>query len=174
MVLLPIPVRKRRLLFNSKPALMAFFSLGKKERFLTHDEAARIVESILAAEKKTSGEIRVFIESRCKYVRPVDRAAEIFWNLQMDHTEHRNGILVYVASLDHQAALWGDDGIHLKTGETFWQEEMGKLLHHFRGNAYADGIRLVIEDLGEVLHRYFPYEAKTDKNELPDDIVFGD
>ena len=153
---------------------MGFLSLGKRQRFLTHDEAAKIVDAIRAMEKRTSGEIRVYIESRCRYVSPVDRAAEIFWSLQMDRTGHRNGILIYVASLDHQAAIWGDDGIHQKTGEAFWNEEVAKLLHHFRGNAYADGIRLIIDDLGSALQQYFPYEEKTDKNELPDDIVFGD
>ncbi|HOA38997.1 MAG TPA: TPM domain-containing protein [Flavihumibacter sp.] len=153
---------------------MGFLSFGKKQNFLTHDETARIVQSIRDAEKKTSGEVRVYVESRCKYLNAVDRAAEIFWQLQMDRTLHRNGILVYVASLDHQAAIWGDDGIHQKTGELFWKEEVDKLLALFRGNAYADGIRLVVDDLGETLHQYFPYEAKTDKNELPDDIVFGD
>ncbi|MFT4024569.1 MAG: TPM domain-containing protein [Flavihumibacter sp.] len=152
---------------------MAFLSMGKRQRFLTHDEAAKIVEAIRVAEKRTSGEIRVFIESRCRYVSPVDRAAEIFWNLQMDHTQHRNGILIYVASLDHQVAIWGDDGIHGKTGERFWTEEVAKLLHHFHGNAYADGIKLIVDDLGSVLQQHFPYEEKTDKNELPDDIVFG-
>lgn len=153
---------------------MGFFSIGKKQRFFSHDEAARIVEAIRAAEKKTSGEIRVFIEKRCKFVNPIDRAAEVFWNLQMDRTVHRNGILIYVASLDHQAAIWADDGIHQSAGGEFWQAEIAKMLAHFRDNAYADGIRLVVDDLGNVLHAYFPYEANTDKNELPDDIVFGD
>ena len=37
----------------------------------------------------------------------------------------------------------------------------------------AEGIRQCVCDIGEVLHRYFPYANDTDKNELPDDIVFG-
>jgi hypothetical protein len=40
------------------------FSLKKAKRSLTRS----------AAEKQTSGEVRVFVESRCKFVDPLDRA----------------------------------------------------------------------------------------------------
>jgi uncharacterized membrane protein len=153
---------------------MAFFSSGSKPKFFSHDEAARIVETIRDAESRTSGEIRVFIESRCKYVKPVDRASEVFWNLRMDHTQERNGVLIYVATKDHQVAIWGDEGIHKVVGTEFWNTELKRLLHHFKSNAYAEGLLLVISDIADVLQARFPYKSTTDKNELPDDIVFGD
>lgn len=153
---------------------MAFFSLGKKPQFFSHDEASLIVDAIRTAEQKTSGEIRVFIERRCKYVNPVDRASEVFWNLQMDRTQDRNGILVYVATRDHQVAVWGDDGIHQIAGTEFWQGEVTRLITHFSRHAYAEGIRHVIIDIGNLLQEHFPYQGSSDKNELPDDIVFGD
>jgi hypothetical protein len=28
-------------------------------------------------------------------------------------------------------------------------------------------------DIGDALHTHFPFDNDTDKNELPDDIVFG-
>ena len=152
---------------------MAFFSFLKKNRFFTHEEAEKVVGAIRDAETKTSGEIRVFVESHCRLVNPVDRAAEVFWNLKMDHTVERNGVLVYVASKDHQVAIWGDEGIHRIVGTEFWTEEIKKLMHHFRQNAYADGLVLVINDVACILETHFPYRATTDKNELPDDIVFG-
>jgi uncharacterized membrane protein len=152
---------------------MSLFPFLRKNRFLTQDEADMIVQAILESEKKTSGEIRVFIESRCRLVNPVDRAAEVFWNLKMDHTEERNGVLVYVASKDHQVAIWGDEGVHDIAGLDYWKDEINKLMGHFKANAYADGIRLVVDDIGELLQKHFPYKATIDKNELPDDIVFG-
>ncbi|GAO44762.1 TPM domain-containing protein [Flavihumibacter petaseus] len=153
---------------------MSFFSFGRKPRFFSHEETSRIIAAIREAETKTSGEIRVFIERRCKYVNPIDRAAEIFWNLQMDHTDERNGILVYVASRDHQVAIWGDEGIHRIAGTEFWQNEVTRLITHFSRHAYAEGIVHVVNDIGGVLAEHFPYKPGTDKNELPDDIVFGD
>lgn len=152
---------------------MAFFFLKRKARFFTHDEANRILDAIREAETKTSGEIRVFVESRCKYVNPMDRAAEVFWNLQMDHTEERNAVLVYIASKDHQVAFWGDDGIHKVAGPDFWKTEITQVIDHFRHNAYSEGLIYAIKDIGELLGQHFPYKASTDKNELPDDIIFG-
>lgn len=152
---------------------MAFFGIGRKAPFLSVEEAAQVVQAIRDAEKKTSGEIRVFIESRCRMVNPVDRAAEVFWNLKMDHTEERNGVLVYLAYKDHQTAVWGDAGIHQMVGDQFWNTEMRRLLQHFKTDDYVTGLQTVIREIGEVLQDKFPYQGDTDKNELPDDIVFG-
>jgi uncharacterized membrane protein len=137
------------------------------------DESARIVDAIRNAERQTSGEIRVFIESRCRFVDPLDRAAEIFWNLKMDHTAYRNAVLLYVAVRDHQFAIFADTAIHQQLGNEFWQAQVNLMSVHFRENHYLEAILLVINDIGSALHTYFPYDPNTDKNELPDDLVFG-
>lgn len=149
-----------------------FPSFGKTGIF-SPDENSRIVETIRNAEQRTSGEIRIFIESRCRYVDPLDRAAEIFWNLKMDQTVHRNSVLLYVATKDHQFAIFADQGIHSRLGDAFWQTEVNEMSRHFRSEHYLEAILLVIHDIGEALHQHFPYDPALDKNELPDDIVFG-
>jgi uncharacterized membrane protein len=149
------------------------FSLFKKKSLLTADEQAEIAEAIREAEKRTSGEVRVFIESHCKYVDPLDRAAEIFYGLKMDKTVDRNAVLVYIAVKDHQLAIFGDEGIHMKTGSEFWQKEVNLMLSQFNKENYGDGIVTVVKEIGDALYQHFPYDKKVDKNELPDDIVFG-
>ena len=152
---------------------MNIFPWKKRKDFLTDSEKQQLLEAIKGAETKTSGEVRIFMESRCKYVDPVDRAMEIFLELKMFQTAERNASLIYVAVEDHQVAILGDEGIHAKVGAGYWKEEVEKMLMHFRQNHLADGISQAINDIGDVLHRYFPYAKDTDKNELPDDIVFG-
>lgn len=151
---------------------MSIFSLRRKD-FFSAEENTRIVEAIRSAERQTSGEVRVFIESRCRFVDPLHRAAEIFWTLKMDHTVHRNSVLLYVAMKDHQFAIFADKGIHEKLGDKFWQKEVEQMSRHFRENHYIDALELVINDIGNALQTHFPYDQHTDKNELPDDIVFG-
>lgn len=131
-----------------------------------------MVSAIRAAELRTSGEIRVFIESRCRFVDPVDRAAEVFFGLKMEQTEDRNGVLLYVAMKDHQLAVFGDEGIHKIVGSEFWNKEVEKILNEFNATHYVDGIIEIVKDIGEALVKHFPYEQE-DKNELPDNIVFG-
>ncbi|MBX9783190.1 MAG: TPM domain-containing protein [Chitinophagaceae bacterium] len=140
--------------------------------FFTDEEQQRIVAAIHAAEKRTSGEIRVFAESRCSYVNAIDRAAEIFFGLKMEKTEDRNGVLLYFAMKDQQMAIFGDEGIHQKVGEEFWNKEVRKILQEFRKDNHAQGIINIITEIGEALVFHFPYENE-DRNELPDDIVFG-
>jgi uncharacterized membrane protein len=145
----------------------------RRKDFFSDAEKQLIVSSIQAAEKQTSGEIRVFVESRCKFVDPLDRAAEIFALLKMEETAARNAVLVYVALKDKQLALLGDRGIHEKVGAEFWNKEVRLILSHFDRADYAAGIAHVVEEIGEALRTHFPYDKSDDINELPDDIVFG-
>jgi len=149
------------------------FSLFKKREFFTHSEKERVIEAIRLAENRTSGEIRIFIESRCRFVDPLDRAAEIFWSLKMEQTKEKNAVLVYMAYKDRQLAIMGDEGIHKKVGAEFWNNEVKQMLSRFSKHDYADGIISIINDIGNALHEHFPYNRETDKNELPDDIIFG-
>jgi len=152
---------------------LSIFSFKSSSRSLFNPaDEERIVVAIRAAEKRTSGEIRVFIESKCRFVDPVDRAAEVFLGLKMEQTEDRNGVLLYVAMKDHQLAVFGDEGIHRIVGSEFWNKEVEKILNEFNAAHYVDGIIEIVKDIGEALVKHFPYEQE-DKNELPDNIVFG-
>jgi len=147
--------------------------LKRKKHFFSYEENQLIVEAIQHAEKSTSGEVRVYVESRCKWVDALDRAAEVFYSLQMEKTEQRNAVLVYVAIKDRQLAVFGDEGIHNKLGNDYWNEVVNGMLQKFNRNNYAQGIADCVLQIGEALRTNFPYDRETDKNELPDDIVFG-
>jgi len=147
---------------------------SKKQSLLTEADQRRIIEAIKAGEQHTSGEIRVFIESRCAYVNAMDRAKEVFYRLKMDRTENHNAVLIYVALTDRQLALYGDEGIYRKTGgDPYWQFELNLMRRFFQEGRIAEGIASCALDIGKALSAHFPYEAGADKNELPDDIVFG-
>jgi uncharacterized membrane protein len=148
-------------------------SLFPPKKLLTPEEEQLIMQAIQAGEKQTSGEIRVYMEPRCKYVDPLDRAVEIFYSLKMNETAEKNAVLVYIAFKDHQLAVYGDEGIHQKTGQQFWREAVKQMLKDFNKDNYAAGIAGVVSAIGDALHTYFPYDGNTDKNELPDNIVFG-
>lgn len=149
------------------------FSFFRNSEFFSEDEKQRILESIRQSERNTSGEIRIYVESRCRFVDPLDRASEVFWGLKMDHTEQRNAVLVYVAMRDHQYAVFADEGIYKKAGEAFWKDKVEKMSVRFKENQVAEAIVEVIKDIGDALHYHFPYNSSTDRNELPDEIVFG-
>lgn len=144
-----------------------------KDEFFSVEERQQIVSAVRDAEKMTSGEVRVFVENRCSFVDAIDRAAELFYKMEMDETKDRNAVLLYVAIKDKQLAIFGDEGIHKKVDSDYWNKEVAKMISNFNKENYAAGISEVVTDIGEALTQYFPYNNDTDKNELPDEIIFG-
>ncbi len=151
--------------------IFSFFSKSKPV-FSTAD-SERIVAAIREAEKATSGEVRVFIEKKNPLVSTLERAAEIFYDLKMQETDHRNGVLLYLATDHHEVALFGDEGIHQALGSAWWEKEVQEMLQYFKKEDLPTGIIRCIEHVGRALQEKFPYEASTDRNELPDEIIFG-
>jgi uncharacterized membrane protein len=152
---------------------VSIFSFGKKKAFFTASQQQQMIDAIQEAERNTSGEVRVFIESKCNYVDPVDRAQEIFFQLKMEQTKDRNAVLLYMAIDDHQLALFADEGIYQRLGKDYWNAEVKKIIAHFKRDNYAEGICTIVTDIGNALKAEFPYDKQGDKNELPDEIIFG-
>ena len=152
---------------------MGIFPFFKKKEFFSAADKEQIVACIRMAEKETSGEIRIFVESKNPFMDPVDRAAEIFFKLKMQKTEHRNAVLLYVA-MDHQElALFADEGIYQKAGAAYWNNAVKNMTTHFTKDNISNGIEQCVRQIGQTLKEKFPYSPEDDKNELPDEIVFG-
>ena len=139
--------------------------------FFSPEQQKAITKAIADAEHKTSGEIRVHIENNL-YGTVLDRAAFLFKQLGMSKTEHRNGVLIYLAVKSRQFAILGDKGIHKAVPENFWDTIKHQMLLDFRENKFSEGLISAISATGEQLKKHFPHHAN-DKNELPDDISFG-
>ena len=145
----------------------------RRKPIFAEQEIAKLKLAIAAAEKSTSGEIRVYIESKCRYVEATDRAAELFLELKMQETVARNGVLIYLATEDRQLAIWGDQGVHERLGNEYWQQRIEEMLNSIKQLDYLSGITYCIEQVGNALSTHFPYQRATDQNELSDEILFG-
>jgi uncharacterized membrane protein len=152
---------------------VALFPFFKKKNLLSASQEEQVVEAIRAAEKNTSGEVRVYVESRCRFVDPVDRAMEVFFGLKMEKTDDHNGVLIYVALKDRQLAVYGDEAIHKRVGKEYWHTAVKQMLQYFNKQDHVKGICEVVTTIGKTLEKEFPYQPNDDKNELPDAIVFG-
>ena len=139
--------------------------------FFTKEEQQKIVAAIKEAELNTSGEIRVHIENHCKE-EALERAAEVFYDLKMDRTAARNGILFYLAVKDHKFAIIGDEGINREVEHNFWNDIKDEIISNFKENKFAEGLIAGILKCGDRLKEYFPYQ-NDDVNELSDEISFS-
>jgi uncharacterized membrane protein len=129
-----------------------------------------IIDSIVEAEKNTSGEIRVHIEKKCSG-NPVERAQQLFEKLGMIATESRNGVLIYIAEESHKFAIIGDVGIHQKVGIDFWNRSKDIMQQHFIKGEFVEGIKEAVLACGDALKKHFPIKHD-DSNELPNDISY--
>ena len=139
--------------------------------FFTKEEQQKIVAAIREAELNTSGEIRVHIENHCKE-EALERAAELFYDLKMNHTAARNGILFYLAVKDHKFAIIGDEGINREVERDFWNDIKDEMIYNFKENKFAEGLIAGILKCGDKLKEYFPHQ-NDDVNELSDEISFS-
>jgi len=149
---------------------MKFLSQHKLLQVIDDD---RIKAAIIAAEKQTSGEIRVSVARF--FWGNVRRAAEkAFTRIGMRATRDRNGILFFIVPSRHAFAIIGDEGIHQKVGQDFWNELVVSIAKDFMAGKFNEGLLLGIAECGRLLAVHFPYQGDKDVNELPDDIDHGE
>jgi len=145
--------------------------MSRVENFLSEEEEQEIVQAILKAERNTSGEIRVHIESHTR-LSHFDRAKEVFHLLKMDNTKDDNGVLIYVAVNDRQFVIYGDKGIDRVTPNNFWESTRDTIQNQFKKADYKQGIIDGILAAGKELETHFPWNHG-DINELSNEVSKG-
>ena len=145
--------------------------MSKTEDFLTPTEEQEIVKAIALAEKQTSGEIRVHLEEKSD-LEPMERAKEVFLQLNMQQTDARNGVLFYVAVSNKKFAVLGDEGINKVVATDFWKSTKEAVLNQFKTGNFKTGLIDGITEAGNQLKAHFPYQTD-DENELSNEISKG-
>ena len=130
-----------------------------------------VTRAIREAEAGTAAEIRVHLDHKCPGDSMV-RATAVFERLGMHRTAGRHGVLIYVAVADRKLAVIGDQGIHERVGEAYWQRLVADALAHFRGERPRDGFLHAVGEVGAALRQHFPRDPD-DRNELRDDVSIG-
>jgi uncharacterized membrane protein len=137
--------------------------------FFNQLDSKRMVAAIAAAERTTSGEIRVYV-SRRNVAQAQPSAVRAFERLGMHKTKLRNAVLIYVAPRTQRFAIIGDEAVHAKCGQPFWEEVAAGMSKRFRSGDITGAMVHGIENAGQLLARHFP-RSPDDINELPDTIT---
>jgi uncharacterized membrane protein len=142
------------------------------QTFFTPAEQLNIVAAIKEAEAQTSGEIKVHIECCVDGLDVVEKAKQVFDRLELEKTQDRNGILIYIAKDDRKLAIYGDAGINRVVPEGYWESTKDLMQSYFKVNQFAEGTLKGIHMVGKKLITYFPIKSG-DKNEISNEISFG-
>lgn len=141
----------------------------KHDEFMAALDRQKIVDAIGAAERATSGELRVHVQPKVGGADIRQVAERTFERLGMTKTVARNGVLLFIATEEQRFVILGDRGIDEKVPAGFWDEIAAKLTIRFKNGELTEGIAEALLAAGEHLKAFFP-RASDDVNELPDDI----
>jgi uncharacterized membrane protein len=139
-------------------------------KFLTEEETGRINVAVAEAELATSAEVTVVLARHC-WGDFKAKARRIFKNLGLDRTQQRNAVLLLFVVTNREFLLYGDEGIHAKVGQDFWNDVRNEMTEAFRRDAFGDGIAQGVRRIGEKLARHFP-RRQDDVDEISNEIVY--
>ena len=147
---------------------------GWARRLFSEADFAAIVDAVARAEATTSAEIRVHLERRVHRwpgQRPdaLRRARKVFAHLGMHLTAERHGVLIYLAIEDRKLAIVGDEGIHRRVGDTYWEAVRDLMIAQLREGRALDAVLAGVAEVGRVLAEHFP-RRPDDRNELSDQV----
>ncbi|QLB21291.1 hypothetical protein A6B43_07045 [Vespertiliibacter pulmonis] len=130
----------------------------------------QIEQAILHLEQQTSAELRVVVERKTKNLPAIERANQLFDELSMRETAQRNAVLIYLSLKPRLIAVVGDEGIHQKVGDDFWQTVYGVMKKYCQQKEFTLAILNGITQVEQQLAMYFPIQPD-DKNELANEVV---
>ncbi|KIA89678.1 TPM domain-containing protein [Kaistella jeonii] len=139
--------------------------------FLTDQQMASLVEAIQTAEDYSSGEIRIHIDSNTEG-NNAEIAFEVFKRLCKDKTVARNAVLFHVNFEQKYLTIIGDEGIHEKVNQNFWERMHDRITAEFSKGNFHDGLKNAVLETGLELKKYFPITGEN-PNELPNEITFS-
>jgi len=142
--------------------------MSQLEDFLSKTDEEDIIEAIRISESKTSGEIRIHLESSLQG-NIEEHVLEVFHHLKMDNTKLQNGVLIYVAINNKSFSIYGDKGINQVVESDFWDCTKNTIQEHFKNGDFKKGLIEGVLNAGKQLQKYFPWEY-LDIDELSNEI----
>ena len=142
--------------------------MSQLEDFLSKTDEDEIIEAIRISESKTSGEIRIHLESTLQG-NIEQQVLEVFHHLKMDNTKLQNGVLIYVAINNKSFAIYGDKGINQVVESDFWDCTKNTIQEHFKNGDFKKGLIDGVLNAGKQLQKYFPWE-QLNSDELSNEI----
>lgn len=142
------------------------------KNYLSEKEISTLVEVIKSAEEYSTGEIRVHIDTSTEEEK-AEVALDVFTRLGMHQTEDRNAVLFHINFKQRYLSIIGDEGIHQKICQSFWDKLHDEMTSEFAKNNYFFALKEAILKTGIELKKHFPVKEGNNPNELPDEITFS-
>ena len=142
-------------------------------RKLSNRSKRDIAAAIRKAEAETSGEIQVHLSYAKDEDDILGAAKARFAVVHLHETKYRNCVLLYVNLRMKKFALYGDEGIHQKVGQNFWNDLSLSVSQSMKEKNVHHGMVHAVEKIGKALKDFFPSESGG-KSALSDEVSESD
>ncbi len=117
-----------------------------------------VTQAIVEAERRTSAEIQVHLERRvhARHGDALRRARDVFAHLGMHQAAQHHGVLIYLAVGDHKLAIVGDEAIHARVGDAYWERVRDAMVTRLRAGQPREALCHAVVEVGRVLAEHFP------------------
>jgi uncharacterized membrane protein len=161
---------------SSVKRLLQNLTTGKwhLRRLLGSAGASAITEAVSTAERATSAQIKVVIESSldlgplCRGQTARERALEVFGLERVWDTSGNNGILLYLLVAERDAEIVVDRGFNKFVAPNEWEGLCSSLTREIAVEGFLTAIVRTVERIGAIASRAFPTTGSV--NELSDDL----
>lgn len=105
-----------------------------------------------------------------KYNKASQNAQNQFFNLGLNRTQTRQGIMFFVSYEEKYAQIICDEAISKKIPNKYWQNIIDEFIKDVKQDELSKGYLKAIQSCSEILIKEFPIQ-KDDKNELPNEVI---
>jgi uncharacterized membrane protein len=136
-----------------------------------------ITHAIQVSENAHAGQIRFAVEGALHGAALYqgqsarERALDVFSQLRMWDTEHRNGVLIYLLLADSAVEIVADRGVHSKVGSDEWESICRQMEQAFKAGHFEQGVVTGIQAITQHLVEHYPVYSD-ELRQLPDAPVF--
>lgn len=142
----------------------------KLQKHVSEETLDRIAQAVDEVEAKTSSQIVVHLVNN---LLPMEesraRALRAFFELGVDRTSGRNGVLLFVVMKKRLFEIVTDEAIDREVSAEVWRGIASELSRTIAREGFEKGICHGVARIGEVLAAKFPrHPGDVGVNELPD------
>src|SRR5262249_4249115 len=127
---------------------------------------ARLAGAMGGAGARTGGEI--VVSTAPFFFGDASAAARrAFARLRVAATRERNGVLVFLQPSRRRFVILGDDAVHARVGQAYWDALAARVCDRVRGADLTAAVVDIVADVGRALAQHFPATGPKE-NQLPD------
>ncbi len=112
-----------------------------------------------------------FISKSEKNEEVIQRATQLFYELNIHHTTERNGVLLFVSLLERKVYVLADKIINEKVDPQYWDSIVAIIIEEIKKDHHLNGLQKAMDKIHKDFMSYFPKTSEGRPSEIPDKLI---